>query len=351
MILFPLVLIAILGAAFAGAFSNNIELNDVHVLYTIQGDQELATGFQTFLDELKQEMGITFEKTTQAKEGIASIKDVKYSCYILLTENPQEIKIYKNERYHFEANLLESLVSSFAGRYSTLAQIAQVNPSVLGKILADPAMDFVQPEPLDRKRQPGSLDYYAVTMLTLFMMYASLTGLWSIKNEQNFKTGNRMLCSPVTKPEILVGKAIGGLLVTIVQAGIVILFSKYFLKAYWGPDIAPILLILLTEAIMAICLGTGIAYLVRNDSAAAGLLNTIIPIFVFLGGGYVSLSMLTGTLAKMTALSPVKWTNDAIFRVIYDGDYSHVLPAILINLAIAAVFVAISALLSRKEAV
>lgn len=349
MILFPIVLIAILGAAFSNAFTKDIALDNVQVLYTLTGEKELTASFESFLGELHDEIGITFTETNNTDEAINSIKSSKYSCYVILTEDSQKFEIVKNERFNFEANLVESLVTSFAARYGAIRLIAQSNPSVLQNILDETAMDFVKIESLDKIRQPGALDYYAVTMLTLILMYASMTGFWSIKNEQSYKTGNRMLCSPITRMEILTGKTVGAILVTLIQGAIVILFSTYAMKAYWGTDIPTIFLIIISEAIFAISLGIGIAYLIHNDGAGNAILNIIIPILVFLGGGYFKLSMLSPTFLKVTAVSPLKWTNDAIFRVIYDHDYSYVIPAILINLLAAAVFLGIAALFTKKE--
>lgn len=349
MVLFPIVLIMILGAAFTGQFDRTVKLGNIKVLYTAQSSKELNDSFKSFTADLGKNMGVSFREISDVNEGISSVKDTEYSCYIILSNNPEEFKIYKNARFNSDANLVESMVKSFASRYSAIAQIARSNHQVVGKILADNTMDFVKTESLDRKRQPGSLDYYAVSMLSLILMYSSLTGFWAIKSEKNMRTGNRMLCSPISKYEVLTGKVLGSIAVTLLQASVVILFSKYVLKAYWGSDILTVLLVIAAESIMAISMGTGIAYLIKNDGAASGLLNSIIPVIVFLGGGYVPLSVMGEGIAKFSDFSPVKWVNDAIFRVIYDSDYSHVLTAILINLAVAAGFIIISAMFSKKE--
>jgi ABC-2 type transport system permease protein len=350
MVLFPIVLIIILGAAFSGAFDSTIKLGDVNVLYTVQSGKYLEDSFKSFTKELEGEMGITFVETSNIDEGMESVRNTKYYCYIQLTNNPEEIKVYKNERYRGVAGLVQSMMNVFAERYSAIAEIYKQNPSIVGKILSDQSMDFVRTESLDKKRQPSSLDYYAVSMLTLILMYASLTGLWGVKGEQNLKTGSRILFSPVRKSEYLLGKVLGGILVTLVQACLIILFSKFILKAYWGTDILTIMLLVVAQSIMAISIGTGIAFLIRNDGAASGVLNSIIPVVVFFGGGYTPLENMGPGIMKLSVVSPVRWMNDAIFRVIYNNDYSLVLTALLVNLAVAAAFILVSAVLSRKGA-
>jgi len=352
MVLFPILLIIILGAAFVNMFSQSIDLSGIKVLYTTQCSKELADGFRNFTDELNKGMKIVFVETTDTEKGIKSAGDnTEYSCYILLTDNPEEIKIYKNERYNTEANMVESILKGFAQRYGAIAEIARTNPAVLGKVMSDTTADFVKTEALNKERQPGSLDYYAVTMLTLIIMYASLTGFYAVKNEQNLKTGNRILCAPVRKYEVMVGKVLGGILVTIVQVSVVLLFSKLILKADWGNDILTVLLVVLAESIMAISLGVVCAFLIKNDGAASGILNMLIPTVVFLGGGYVPLSTMGEGVSRLSVISPVKWTNEALFKIIYNNDYSAVLPAIMICLGVAALFIMISAYFSSKEAV
>jgi ABC-2 type transport system permease protein len=102
---------------------------------------------------------------------------------------------------------------------------------------------------------------------------------------------------------------------------------------------------------MAISLGVVCAFLIKNDGAASGILNMLIPTVVFLGGGYVPLSTMGEGVSRLSVISPVKWTNEALFKIIYNNDYSAVLPAIMICLGVAALFIMISAYFSSKEAV
>lgn len=56
------------------------------------------------------------------------------------------------------------------------------------------------------RRLKRAMDYYALTMLTLILMYSSIAGVFAIKSETIARTLNRLLCSPVGKHEILIGK-------------------------------------------------------------------------------------------------------------------------------------------------
>lgn len=351
MVLFPIVLIIILGAAFSNSFDRSIKLGNVTVLYTEDmkdSGMTLTKAFESFREDLTEELGISFEKTDDINMGMASIKDYKYSAYLYISDNTQEIKLYKNEKYGFTASLLESALNSFINTYGTMSTIAVNNPSAMAMPQMEVHGNYVIVRSLDEKRQPGSLDYYTVTMMTMILLYASMTGFWSVRGDLEQKTASRTLCAPVRGYELLTGKVIGCIFVTLVQGLVVILFSGLVLKANWGEDLVTVNLLLLSHSIMAVSMGVGLAYLSKNGNAANGILNTIIPIFVFLGGGYVPLDVMGSAFTKLSSISPVKWINSALFRVIYENDYSQVATSLGINLTIATVFILISALFSRR---
>ncbi len=351
MVLFPIVLIAILGAAFTNVFDQTIKLGEVKVLYTeVAGnsDQTFTNAFGSFRDAFAAELGMTFEKTEDVAKGMESIKDYEYSAYVQISDEPREIKLYKNERYGFSGSLLESALDSFTKTYGAVSAIAVNNPSALQKLQGVGQGSYVEQLSLDKERQPGSLDYYAVTMLTMILLYASLTGFYSVREDVEQMTGSRILCAPVKKYQLLTGKVLGCIVVTVVQGLIVILFSKFILKAYWGEDMATVAMLLLAHSIMAVSMGVGLAYLFRNGDAAAGAMNAIVPIFVFLGGGYVPLDAMGPAFSGISSISPIKWINSALFRVIYNNDYSQVAISIGISLSVAATFIVIAAVFSRR---
>lgn len=353
MVIFPIVLIVILGAAFSGVFSNTIDLGDVKVLYTdkVTQDTNFKEAFAVFREAMSDELGIRFEETADEAAGKTGIENSAYSAYLKITENPLQFELYKNDRRGFNADLIDTAIRSFIKTYDSMAAINMMNPAALTRPEItgfDNDVSYVQTRSLNQKRQPGSLDYYAVTMLTLILLYASLTGFWAVRSEMEQRTAARMMCAPVRGYEVLMGKVIGCISVTIVQGLAVIVFSKLILKAYWGENLLPVAIILLTYSIMTVCLGVATAYIFKGAEAASGVLNTIIPLLVFLGGGYMPLTFLTGFLAKIAVISPVNWANTALFKVIYNADYSAMAGSVVINLSLSALFIMTAAFLSGK---
>lgn len=351
MILFPIVLIVILGAAFSGVFDNTIKFGEIRVLYTIDenaGDQAFETAFNSFCKGLSDETGIRFEEAEDFDAGMAGIENNQYSAYFHITGEPVRVDMYKNERRGSSASIVENAMNSFLDTYVTMNVIAQHDPAALASQQDTEDVSYVRLTSLDRKRQPGSTDYYSITMLTLILLYASLTGFWAIRSEIEDKTGARILCAPVTNYQLLAGKVLGDIIVTVLQGFVVILFSGLVLKAYWGQDLFTVALLIISYSIMSVSIGVALAFTLKNGEGANGILNTIIPVLVFLGGGYVPLSVMGPGLTRFSDLSPVKWINSALLSVIYEGNYSGVAASIGINLGLAVLFISISAIFSKR---
>lgn len=348
MILFPIVLILILGTALSPLFDSGIDLGYIELVYTDEADPYLSSAYREFRQELSKEFGIEFIATDDAKEAISKIADGGQSSYIYLTDR-QEIRLYKNERYAFEANLIEAMTRTFVEKYNLYKELATKVPDKLESAMAMEIPDLVAVKSLDGKRNIASMDYYAITMLTLILLYSASTSAHSVKREQLLKTGNRLLVSPVKKYEIFTGQVLGAISITVLQGLIVLAFSSFILNAYWGDKPHLVIMVIISEAVMAVSIGIGLSYVIKNVATLSGIINTIIPIMVLLGGGYVPFEVLGESIQKISVISPIRWTNQALFRLVYDQDTSYIFIAVAINLAIAAIFIIYASLAYRRE--
>lgn len=358
MILFPLVLMFILGSALSAMFSNDIELDNIKILYYADQNNTISNAFDQFIKQ-GEKLGMVFTQSDDVEEAKEEIKRLGYTCFIEIQSETGAksgtIKIYKNNRYKFTANLVQMMMNAFAQRYNALNTVISYEPQMAAGIAnaktqeEQNSQSYVETVTVNRGRQPSSMDYYAVTMLTMIIMYGSITGNWSIKSEKTLRTGNRILNAPVKKYEMLTAKVIAGIVVTFIQAAVVILTSKYVFGAWWGQDMVPILAVILSEIVMVISLGTSLAFIFKSEAVASGIINAVIPVLVFIGGGYVPLENFGGFLTGISFLSPVKWINQSIFRVIYNNDYSLVSTAVVINLCIALALAVAASFMTRRN--
>ncbi|MBU3111226.1 ABC transporter permease [Clostridium lacusfryxellense] len=349
MILFPIALIVVISAAFSSSFSSSIDIGTPKVLYSIEGSGSTSDNFRTSFIEKGKDFKIEFTKMKDINSAKKKLISKEYDAIVQM-KSDNEIEFYKSNGESLRAGVVESILSTYVQEFNVVMDISKVNPKIIGSLLSDSKNDYSTITSVNKSSQPSSLDYYTIAEIALIIMYAGLAGLYGIASEKNSKTRDRILISPVRKYEFLIGKTIGGVAGTILQIAIVILFSKYVLKSNWGNDIFTVLLIFISQIIMAISIGVGLGFIFKNENVANGIINFMIPVMVFLGGSYMPVDGFgSKTFQAITYLSPVRWVNRSIFDVIYNSNYSKVPFAILINLSIAVIFLAISSLLFRKE--
>ncbi|OPJ62240.1 ABC transporter permease [Clostridium oryzae] len=351
MILFPILLIAVLGAALKSGFNNNI--GKAEVLYSITSNSEAARSFKTNIIEKGKEYNINFKKTKdieKSKEELGKI--TKYDSLIVMSDD-NKIKIYRSSDSGLLSGLSSTIVRSFAQEYNTIANIAKENPAKLKQVLTsgDGDSEYTKITSIGALKTPTSLGYYAVTMTTLIIMYGAVYGLLGITSERQERTQNRILAAPIRKYEFLAGKMLGIMLSIMLQIIIEFLVTKYIMGVYWGNAIPLVLLVLFSQIVMVVSLGISLGFVFKNQNAARSVIDVGTPIMVFLAGGYIQVDNMGGQIFQtIRNISPVNWTNKAIFGTVYGGDTSKVLPAVFINMAIAAVLIIISSIMFRKEA-
>ncbi|MBU3187818.1 ABC transporter permease [Clostridium estertheticum] len=349
MILFPMALIVVLSAAFNSSFNSSIDIGTPKVLYNIEGTGDISDNFRSGFIEKGKEFKIKFTKMNDIDSAKKKLVSKEYDAIIEMKSN-NKIEFYKSGQENLKAGVVESILSTYVQEFNVIMDVSKVNPSIINSLISDKKTDYSTITSVNKGAAPSSLDYYTIAEIALIIMYSGMTGLFGIASEKNAKTRDRILISPVKKYEFLIGKTIGGVIGTSLQIAIVIIFSKFVLHSNWGNDIFTVLLIFISQIIMAISIGVGLGFIFKNENVANGVLNFMIPVMVFLGGSYMSVDSFGSKIFQViTYLSPVRWTNRSIFDVIYNNNYSKVSYAILINIGIAVVFLAISSLLFRKE--
>ncbi len=345
MVLLPILLMSVLGAALSGLFSSSIDIK-AKATYSTRGEGPLPAAFEAFTASVLP-MGVRFTRVEESADALGGVRDASIACHLAVSD--AGITMYKNDRFAFEADFVQSLLTVFLERYNAAAAVAAVDPALLPRFFAEPDASAVETVSLRGNRNPSALDYYAVTMLTFMILFASVFGMSALKREMRLRTANRMLCAPVRKWEYLTGKLAGGYAVTLVQIAAALAFSRWVLGAYWGGDMATVALILAAEALMATGIGMGAGFLFKNEGAANGIINTLNPVLATFGGSYVPFSVTGELFANISKFDPLAYINKALFGVVYNADYSGVPAAVCLCVGVAIAFIALAALLSRKE--
>ncbi|HCQ91525.1 ABC transporter permease [Clostridium sp.] len=348
MILFPIFLTAILGSATGGDLENEIVFNSKPVIYYIEGQGKTSKAFETMIKELNN---IDKKEIYSFEEGIEQIKNNKFSAYIHLKVNEDKIIIYKNENYNIEGSLMELVLNSFVERFNILIEINKVTNENLVKVSEvskAESHNYVEVKSLDKLKGPSAKDYYGIMMLLMMVMYCAMGGMSIINTERYRKTLDRLIIAPINRLNLFIAMTIGAFIVNCIQFTIVISVLKYLFNINFGEDFISVILIIASLGILAISIGCAMSLMIPGEKCQ-GILNILLVLLCFLGGSYMSIESLNSEfLMKLANVSPVRWTNNSIFSVIYANDYSKFYSTLALNFGIAAILFLISMMLFKR---
>lgn len=352
MTIFPILMIMILGAAFSQSFGSSNVIQKVKVAYEIDHESDMYESFISFTESIKEKIDIRFEEVTDGTKAREDVSNGVYDSYINLKDD--KVLMYINSLRVYNANLVATVMDSFIDKSNLLAEVYKVKPDKAGALIPEEGYspNFTALSDVESNPAPSSKDYYAITMFTMIILYSTNIGAFAIIAERIRSTYERIMCSNVSRISYLVAKVTGAFLITSLQVALVYLFSRFMLRTNWGDDPLYILLISGSLIFMAVSLGIGLTEGIRNPGVMAAVLNMAIPIFVFLAGGYIPLSVFNSQILNMISnISPLKWTNKAMFDLIYYNDLSTIPIAVMVNVIIGLVFLSVPIIMiySRKD--
>lgn len=245
-----------------------------------------------------------------------------------------KIELYKNPARPVSAGVIQAIVEGFLSRVET--------GRVSGEVIVRQALDagLIAPdqierfaanigerlsriateEPAIRLRTPlegeeeeiaafNPMAYMAPGMALLFLMFTVSNGGRSLLVERSQGTLARLLISPTTGAQVLVGKLIGAYLTGVLQVTILIMASALLFDLRWGNPLGVFVLIL-AVVFGAIGWGMLITALARTPNQVGVIGSAVMLIFGILGGSFIQLNAAPEWLQWLSRLTPNAWGLD-----------------------------------------
>ncbi len=168
--------------------------------------------------------------------------------------------------------------------------------------------------------------------------------------ERKNRALQRLLTTPMTRIEILLGHYFAMVIMIMVQLTILILFGQLLLDLnYLGSPLATLVLVVAT-ALFTASLGLLIGALAKTEEQV--LVFSLIPMFVLaaLGGAWVPLEITPEAFQKIAYFTPLAWVVEGFKDITIRGQgIQAIIPAALVLLAYTAVLFALAAWRFRFE--
>lgn len=257
-----------------------------------------------------------------------------------------KIELYKNPARPVSAGVIQAIVEGFLSRVETsrvsgeviVRQALDAGLIAPGQIerfaaaMGDRLSRTAMKESVIRLRTPAGgaeqasatfnpMAYMAPGMALLFLMFTVSNGGRSLLVEKSQGTLARLLVSPTTSAQALIGKLIGAYLTGVLQMTILIAASALLFDLRWGDPLG-VLALILAVVFGATGWGMLVTALARTPNQVGVIGSAVMLIFGILGGSFVQLNAAPEWLQWLSRLTPNAWGLDGFTILSMGGTFA-----------------------------
>lgn len=308
MIVFPLVIIAILGFALGPMFREeegierfnclvvNLDEGPLgrHLVEDVLGHAEL----RAYIRVVGSDAAGAREQVRDGKAPVAVFIPAGFSADVLAGRSAG-LEVIGHEDSPLRGSIVRSVVTAFAnevsatqvavsevaaalGRTGPEAQIALL--AVVRARLAESRVT-VEVQPIQGRTTLSAGQYYAAAMSIMFSLFGVAAGAKGLLEEREQGTLRRMLTAPLRPWHVLGGKLVGIYCTGALQFAVLLLGTAVIFRVDWGAYPLAIAAIALATSLAGAGLMVAIAAFARTTNAADGISMLVIQITNVFGGG------------------------------------------------------------------
>lgn len=360
LVLMPLLLIAILGAAFGNLMDdgeeNAIQKFTLGIVNKDQGTFGKILEEQGFKKAMSKQIAV---KHYREEDMLESIKDEKLAVGIVI--NPDfsasvfegkkaKVVLYKGANPGIKAMIVDNVIMQFTQYITVEAVAAQLAPSKQNNPEQPPSIENLPVQgqnaqaPLHemtinaKTKTVNSFQYYAAGMGVMFLLMTVVEGVSAMILEKEQEVYKRLLITNLTYAQYLSGKMLGLVAVCLVQATIMIAGTWLLYGVDWGQSLSGIVILTFSYVISACGLGVlaGSIFKTEKSFGAAGLLGS--QIMAAIGGSMASLYLFPDWMVSLVKILPNGLALQSYLDLMTGASLSQLLPSAGILLGLGAVF-------------
>lgn len=196
-----------------------------------------------------------------------------------------------------------------------------------------------------------TMDFVApvyIALLATFFVF--LLACVAFLRERSQGTMERLVATPATRVEIVLGYMLGLGLFALIQVAVILFFTVWVLEIHYLGSLGLLFLVIALLAVVGVNLGILASAFARNEFQVLQFIPLVILPQVLLGGTFWAVSDLPEYLQPFAYLMPLYYANRALRDVMLKGwGLVEIWPNLAILIGIAGVFIVMSALMMRRE--
>jgi ABC-2 type transport system permease protein len=235
-------------------------------------------------------------------------------------------------------------LSTMQAQHGQGGQMSPVTSGVLLFTVDDPQYLYGGPEyTFNDSLAPVFIGIFSFFFIFLLTSVAFL-------RERSQGTIERVMVSPLTRTEMVVGYICGFALFALVQALVILLFVVFALKVHYSGNLALVFLVSVLLTVGSVNLGIFLSTFAHNEFQIVQFIPLVFGIQVFLSGIFWPVAQLPKLLQPISYILPLTYANDALRSVMLkNASLTDIAWQLLALLAFALLMVVLSSLAMRRQ--
>ena len=168
--------------------------------------------------------------------------------------------------------------------------------------------------------------------------------------ERSQGTIERVMVSPLTRIELIVGYICGFSLFALVQSLMILLFVVFALQVHYSGNLALVFLVTALLTIGSVNLGIFLSTFAQNEFQVVQFIPLVLGVQIFLSGVFWPVKQLPSALQPLSYIMPLTYANDALRGVMLKGDdFVGIAEQLSALLLFAVAMVLLSTLTMRRQ--
>ena len=168
--------------------------------------------------------------------------------------------------------------------------------------------------------------------------------------ERSQGTIERVMASPLSRVELVIGYICGFTLFALVQSLVILLFVIFALRVHYSGNLALVFLVSVLLTIGSVNLGIFLSTFAQNEFQIVQFIPLVFGVQIFLSGVFWPVAQLPGVLRPLSYIMPLTYANDALRSVMLKGaDFSGIIGQLGALVLFALVMVLLSATTMRRQ--
>jgi ABC-2 type transport system permease protein len=352
LIAMPLLLIAILGAAFGDMMDGDEDVTikkfKLGIVNLDQGELGEILSEEVFKKELSDQIEVKYYQEDEMykiirghKLEVGIVIDEDFTASLMSGEKAST-KLITVPDPGIKATIVSSVIEQFAQNIPIEAMSANMAlPAQSNVRFEEPDQGLIKVTSINEDTTPvSSFQYYAAAMGVMFLLMTVVQGVSTMILEKEQEVYKRLLISNLTYTNYLTGKMIGLIVISLLQAFVIIIGTRLLFGVDWGNSVLGLVVMTFAYVVSACGLGVLAGSFIKTEKAfgAAGMLGT--QIFAALGGSMAPLYIFPDWFVTVSKILPNGLALQTYLDLMSGAEFIEILPAVLSSFGLGILFFA-----------